>query len=515
MARSVGPSLGWQLAHWIETLLCHGPGDIEGTPIELDAEWLAALVRMYEFDARTGRRTVDSYTLSRPKGRAKSELAGFTVCAEGLGPVRFDHWAARGETSWWGYEYETGEPVGAPPTYPFVRCLATEESQTGNTYDVVQYVLTEARIAEEFPRLDVGLTRTFLPGGGEIRPSTAGAASKDGGKETFAVADEIHLYVLPEHRRMYNTVSRNLTKRKGAEPWMLKTTTQYQPGEDSVAELEHVALQAGPVKGLVLDHREGPEPRNWNDDRQLRKSLRIAYGEAAAWMDLDRIIREIRRPTTSRAEAMRYFLNRLAPVVNDGWLKDHPRALDACYAPELTLEDCDRAVGFVDMSLKHDSTAVGWVGLHGETGRTVVRCKIFTAPPAGKVDFQDVRQEIRDGALRWQATSIVYDPRFLELIAQELEDEGLPMIEFPQSPERMNPACGHLLELIVGGDLAHDGSPDLVAHIVAAVKRPTGDRGFTLSKGKSKQPIDACVGLAMGAYELAQPVSVAKEPNIW
>ena len=32
---------------------------------------------------------------SRPKGRAKTELAAFIACAEALGPVRFAGWGKR------------------------------------------------------------------------------------------------------------------------------------------------------------------------------------------------------------------------------------------------------------------------------------------------------------------------------------------------------------------------------------------------------------------------------------
>lgn len=511
-------TLGWQVAHWIETLLCHGPGDVQGQPVDLDEEWLAVLARAYRLDPKTGRRTVDRYLLSRPKGRAKSELAGFVTCAEGLGPVRFSHFAKRGETSWWGYEYEKGEPVGRTVTSPFIRILATEETQTGNTYDVVEFVLQEAPIAEQFD-LDVGRTRTFLPGNGEIRPSTAGSASKDGGKESFAVADEVHLYVLPELKRMFDTVSRNATKRKDSEPWMLSTTTMFRPGEESIAEVEWnhkeeiAAGRAKPDPSSVLDHREGPEPRNWNDDRQLRTSLRKGYGPAAEWMDLDRIIREIRRPTTDPADARRYFLNRHAPVVADGWLKDYPGVWDRCSEPDLGLLDCTEFVGAVDMSLRYDTTAVVWVGRH-PTGRVVVRLTLFSAAPNGKIDYVAVKTELLAGSLLG-AKRVAYDPRLFELMAQELEDLGVKMVEFPQSPERMAPACGHLLELVLGVDLAHDGDETLRAHVHAAAKRPTGDRGFTLSKSKSKAPIDGAVATAMACWELAHPPAEKEAPDLW
>jgi hypothetical protein len=177
------PTLGWQVLAWIEAYLVHGPGDVQGTPIRLDDELTAFLLRAYALDPVTGRRVYDEALLSRPKGRAKSELAGMLVCAEARGPVRFDGWDA------------AGEPVGRSVRYPFVRALATEEGQAGNTYANVAYMLEVARDThpEMFGGVDLGRdwqtsTRVYLPGGGEIRPSTASSAAKDGGKETFAVA---------------------------------------------------------------------------------------------------------------------------------------------------------------------------------------------------------------------------------------------------------------------------------------------------------------------------------------
>jgi phage terminase large subunit-like protein len=508
-------TLGWQVAHWIETLLCHGPGDVEGERIQLDDEFLAVIVRAYALRPDDGRRLVRRYVLSRAKGRAKSELAGFICCAEGLGPVRFDHWAKRGETSWWGYEFERGEPVGRTPRYPFIRCLATEEGQAGNTYDNVEYILAEGRIAEEIPGLDIGATRTFLPGGGEIRPCTAGAASKDGGKETFAVGDEEHLYVLPEHQQMHRTVSRNLLKRKAAEPWLLSTTTMFEPEKGSVAEEAwnyHLDLQRGPRTdaGFVFDHREGPEPRNWNSDRQLLASLKRAYGPAATWMDLQGILDEIRRPMTDPADARRYFLNRRARRSVENWLRQWPGAWERCEAPKLTLAAATEVAAGVDMALRHDSASVGVAGRVGD--RIVVRAEIFRAPPGGRIDFGAVKQAIRRAATDTGARGVAYDPRYLELMAQELEAEGVRMIETPQSPERMVPAFGHLLELIVANTLAHDGDEALAAHVDAADWRET-ERGRVLSK-RGASPVDACVALALACWELEHAEEIS-ETHLW
>jgi phage terminase large subunit-like protein len=83
------------------------------------------------------------------------------------------------------------------------------------------------------------------------------------------------------------------------------------------------------------------------------------------------------------------------------------------------------------------------------------------------------------------------------------------MEEFPQSPERMVPACGRLFELIVGTTLAHDDDPDLRAHVTSAVRRDA-ERGWTLSKGRSSGPIDACVAAAMAVQTLAR----REEPDV-
>jgi hypothetical protein len=303
------PTLGFQVIDWMESYLCHGPGDVQGDRWEIDDEialFICWAYRVYPQDhARAGRRMVQRAILSRPKGRAKSEIAGGLDCAEALGPVRCDGFDA------------SGEPVGVPVRYPFIRCMATEEDQSGNTYDNVRYMLEEGGAGNEYA-VDVGLTRTFIKeaGGGEIVPSTSGDASKDGGKESKATADETHLYVLPKLRQMYGTVARNTGKRKEAEPWILDTTTAWQPGERSIAEqaaerYAHLPVADAVEKfGVLYDHRQGPEPKRFGDNRSLIKAMREGYGPAAEWMDFERIVRVIRDAEDPEDTAYRYFLNR-------------------------------------------------------------------------------------------------------------------------------------------------------------------------------------------------------------
>jgi hypothetical protein len=145
-APKLNPTLGPDVVAWIESYLCHGPGDIQGTAIELDDEVRRFIFSAYELYPKghpwAGRRAYPRAFLSRPKGRAKSELAGMLCCVESLGEVRFDGWDAK------------GHPVGAPVTSPIVKCLATEENQAGNTYDNALYMLQNGLAGDVYRGVD-------------------------------------------------------------------------------------------------------------------------------------------------------------------------------------------------------------------------------------------------------------------------------------------------------------------------------------------------------------------------
>jgi len=186
-------SLGWLALAWIEFLVLQGPGAVQGHKVRLGDEFAGFILDCYALD-ENGRRYYDATFLSRAKGSAKSGLAGFIGLFEALGPARFGGWAKGGElyTDPWGlgfrYVYQPGEPMGVPVHVPILRVLATEENQTGLVFDTIYFNLTDdAAPLSLVLGVDAGRTRIYLPGGGEVLPSTSGSSSKDGGRETWAV----------------------------------------------------------------------------------------------------------------------------------------------------------------------------------------------------------------------------------------------------------------------------------------------------------------------------------------
>lgn len=318
-------SLGWLTVRWIEALCLYGRGDVAGRrlhmayedAIPLTNELVELIVDAYALDP-DGRRMYDMVFYSRPKGSNKSGIAAWIGLFEAIGPCRFAGWAQGGEVYeflGFTYRYERGEPMGRPINHPFLRIMATEESQTGHVYDEFVFSLARGPLRMAFERDDdIGLGRVILPDGGEVRPSTASSASKDGGLESWACFDEAHLYHKPELIRMFETVTRNLAKRNEAQPWAFIPTTMYEPGRGSIAELLHEEareIQAGTARAtrLYFNHRHASPDTNMDDDASFEAGLREAYGDAASYIDIKSIMERRRSKTASREYTAQFFLN--------------------------------------------------------------------------------------------------------------------------------------------------------------------------------------------------------------
>ena len=162
----------------------------------------------------------------------------------------------------------------------------------------------------------------------------------------------------------------------------------------------------------------------------------------------------------------------------------------------------------VDVGLKRDSTAVVAVQRDAE-GMLHARSHFWVPNREQSVDVTDVMHHIRDLAKTYRVRAVSFDPRFFDVPAKMLSDEGLPMVEVPQSVERMTPIVGSLLELIKRGELRHDGDDLLTTHILNAVPR-FNERGFTLQKSKSRGRIDGAIALALAVDRALRPDRVRR-----
>jgi phage terminase large subunit-like protein len=152
--------------------------------------------------------------------------------------------------------------------------------------------------------------------------------------------------------------------------------------------------------------------------------------------------------------------------------------------------------------VRHDSTAVVTVSARGD-GAVAVKARILK-PESGGLALEVIESAVRDACEGRNVVSVLFDPWRFQRSAELLLADGLPMVEFPQSPERMANASENLYRLIEGGLLVHDGDALFRSHVVAGVTKET-ERGWRLVKDpKLSRPIDALIALAMAALPAAQ-----------
>ena len=97
------------------------------------------------------------------------------------------------------------------------------------------------------------------------------------------------------------------------------------------------------------------------------------------------------------------------------------------------------------------------------------------------------------------------DPCRWQRSLEVLDGDGVPVHEFFQNAAPMGPATARAYQLVVDGELSHDGDPRLARHIANAILKQDS-RGARLAKEHkdSKQRIDAAVCAVMAVHRAAE-----------
>ncbi|MGH7426527.1 MAG: terminase TerL endonuclease subunit, partial [Candidatus Methylomirabilales bacterium] len=166
----------------------------------------------------------------------------------------------------------------------------------------------------------------------------------------------------------------------------------------------------------------------------------------------------------------------------------------------------------VDAARTRDSTAVAAIQRRPD-GRLHATVRIWVPRKDEPTDPVAVMAHIRALYRAHALEAVSYDPKFFDLSAVMLADEGLPMIEVPQSVERMTPAVMSTYEALKRGEITHDGDSVVRAQVLNAVPR-LNEQGFTLSKRNSRGRIDAAVAICL-AVDRALRTERPRQVAVW
>jgi phage terminase large subunit-like protein len=468
------PTLGPQVAAWMERYLVHGPGDLRGQPYRLDVEKRALLYRMYEVyppdHPQAGRRRFRRAAISVRKGWGKTEFAAAIAAAElhPRAPVRCVGWDA------------AGQPIGGGLGDVYIPLVAyTEEQSDDLAYATLRVMLGEGPLRDEF---DIGLERIMrLDGSGKAVSLASSPDARDGARTTFMVCDETHRWTLPRLRTAHQVMLANLPKRRLADAWMLEITTAPAPGEGSVAEatMEYARLvhaQERQDSRLFFYHRQASDHHDLETEEGLRAAVLEASGPVAEWSDIEGIVEQFRDPTADRAYLERVWLNRLVRASARAFDIERWRALAR---PDVVVPDGALVTLGFDGARSRDATAI--VGTVVETGHQFV-VGLWEPPlraEGWQVPEQEVDQRIAEAFGRWQVWRLYADPVYWESwvaawAGRYGEERVIRWPTYRALP--MARAIRAYVTAIDAGHLSHDGSRDLERHLGNAYRRAISQR---------------------------------------
>ncbi|MHA0288280.1 terminase [Mycobacterium sp. C3-094] len=310
------PTLGDQVCAFLEERACFGPGDLKGQPLVLDEDRKFIIHRAYEVwpkgHPRAGKRRWKRIAMSVRKGAAKTELAALIAFAElhPEGPVRFD-----------GFDDDAdfGLAPGRPVIDPYIPMLANAKLQVEElAYGALKLICEECGDADVF---DTGADRIIRlddrgKADGKAVPLANSPDSNDGGRTTFQCFDETHRLYLPSERKAVTTMEANLGKRVAQDPWSMSTTTAGEPGQNSVAETDHLEAEAmarGEIKRprMWYFHRQADDRWNMDKFEDRVEAIRDASGpELAARTDLEDLASQWDIPGADTPYLERVWCNR-------------------------------------------------------------------------------------------------------------------------------------------------------------------------------------------------------------
>ena len=162
-----------------------------------------------------------------------------------------------------------------------------------------------------------------------------------------------------------------------------------------------------------------------------------------------------------------------------------------------------------DGSFSNDSTALVAWSLGGEKPHLSV-LGLWERPEDAEqgwyVPIAEVEQTIISNArdTRFDVREIVFDPARWNRTFMVLDEEGLPVVAYPNSAERMVPATQKFYEGVVNQSFTHDGDERLARHIANCVTKQSS-RGVMVAKASSRRKVDAAVASIFGYDRATQP----------
>ncbi len=483
-------TLGWDIIKWAcdDAYALQPDGPQAGQPWRYTDEQAVHLLWWYAIDDH-GRFVYRYGMYRRMKGHGKDPYGASLCYVEFVGPCRFGGWDAN------------GYPIAVSHPAAWVQTAAVSKDQTRNTMTLFPGMISP-KAQEEFA-IDIGKEIIYAERGKRrIEAVTSSPRALEGGRATFVLKNETHHWrAVDEGHEMAKVIARNTAKSRDGSSRVLAISNAHAPGEDSDAEHDYEVWKQGHTHDFLYDSLEAPEDTKLEDDDSLRAGLHAARGDSH-WLDVDRLLAEIRDPRTSAAMARRFYLNQIVAE------EDKPFPLDQ-FKTLAQKKDVEKGalitLGF-DGSLSRDHTAL--IGTEIRTGYQWVAGYWNPQDHGGEIPVHEVDETIAYLFDRYDVWRMYADPHkwgtYLAKWAGLYSDDKVVSFNTTQY-RRMAQWLAQYRVSIIRGDLSHDGDQRFVSAIGNSYKHmltfvdEEGELMWVIQKERPDSPlkIDAAIAACL------------------
>jgi phage terminase large subunit-like protein len=326
------------------------------------------------------------------------------------------------------------------------------------------------------------------------RVLSAESVTKEGLSPTTVIFDELHAQ--PD-RELFDVFSLAMGARGKLSTMIAITTAGVRSDRSGRDGIAFNLYQMG--QKIARGEMEDPTffMAWWESegDHRLRETWDEAnpgFGDLNAESDFESAIRR-----TPEAEFRIKRCNQWVSSV-ETWLP--AGSWDEC-AGEVTLTSDDEIVLGFDGSYNGDASVIVGAVIPKVEGDSV---KVFLVkawekdlehdPDDWRIDIGEVEQTVMDFCQKHTVREIACDPFRWQRSMEVLENKGLPVVSFPQSPQRMIKACARFYDAVAEKKIVHDGDPLLARHIGnTAVKLTPAGPHIKKENPNSPRKIDAAV----------------------
>lgn len=135
---------------------------------------------------------------------------------------------------------------------------------------------------------------------------------------------------------------------------------------------------------------------------------------------------------------------------------------------------------------------------------------IMTLTDGEVIDYEVIKDDLREFAGRFDLEQVAYDPWQATQLAQEMEAEGLTMVEVRQTVQNMSEPMKELEKLVLEKKLAHGNCPVLTWMVSNVVAKLDAKDNIYPNKERPENKIDGVVGAIMAISRSVNGVQPVK-----